>query len=368
MKWKKRSGSCSVNKAPVTSAWGNPRRIAIIGGIALVIAFTGGYIGRSLAPQGPHARVQARRPIVQIVRPQPGLPSLADIIARTCPSIASLVPGRAATGSTQAASSPSQVGAPAFVISADGWLVTSTSLQSSAHMHASFGDGTQADITEVRTDPISGLAIAKAAVTGLTPIVMADQAFPRVGDFGFALQSPNSNGCTAEIAMIAGDFLADGGGPVSYVRTQSSGPAVPAGAPYLDGNGQAVAVSIADPAVPDAMIPAAIAGIVIDELIRKSPSPSVAFGFRATDFSPTVADRLSNARLRGAGVAIVQRGSSADKAGLHAGDVVVAVDDSPVSSASELGRALDAAEKQAILQVVRGPQRLKMTVSRGGKG
>jgi serine protease Do len=355
-----------VNDASEQRHWSNRGRLAGIGGIALVAAVIGGLLGRSMAP-GPNVSAQPRRPIVQIVRPQAGLPSLADVIANLCPSIASIVPGAAATDANQGPGQPvPSGGTPAFVVSADGWLVTTASLPSAAHIHAAFGDGTQADISELRTDPISGLAIAKASTTGLTPVIMADQAFPRVGDFGFGLQTPNANGCSAEIAMIASDFLADGGGPISYIRTQSGGPAIPAGSPYLDTDGQAVAVSIPDPAVAGAMIPAAIAGIVIDELIRGTPSPSIAFGFRAADFSPALSDRLSDGRLRGAGIALVQRGSSADKAGLKAGDVVVAVGNSPVSSASELGRALDASEKSAALQVIRGNQRLQITVPRTG--
>jgi serine protease DegQ len=351
-----------VSKAEERGHRADPRQIAIYGGIALVIAFAAGFAGRSFMQSGNRAPAQPRRPIVQIVRPQPGLPSLADTITRLCPSIASLIPGPVRQSSNQ----PQSAGAPAFVVSTDGWLVTSASVASATHLHAAFGDGRHVAISELRTDPVSGLAIAKVDAADLTPIVMADQAFPRVGDFGFGLQTPNANGCSAEIAMIASDFLADGGGPVSYVRSQSTGPAVPAGAPFLDSEGDAVAVSIADPAVPDAMIPSAIAGIIVDELIRGTPSPSIAFGFRATDFSSALADRLLDGRLRGAGVAIVQRGSPADKAGLHAGDVVVAVDSSPVSSASELGRALDAAKAKAALTVMRGDQRLTLSVHRTG--
>jgi S1-C subfamily serine protease len=125
---------------------------------------------------------------------------------------------------------------------------------------------------------------------------------------------------------------------------------------------------MADPDVPGAMIPAAIAGIIVDELIRRSPSPSIAFGFRATDFSPEVADRISNARLRGAGVAIVEPDSDADKAGLRAGDVVVAVNAMPISSASELSRALDGVQTKATLTIMRGGQKLTMSVPRAIPG
>jgi serine protease Do len=289
---------------------------------------------------------------------------LSETIAKICPSIASILSGRAGT----AANSPALSGVPAFVVSADGWLVTTASIEAAGQMHAVFGDGRQAAISEVRIDPISGLAIAKSNASDLAPVEMVDQAFPRVGDFGFALQSPSGNGCTSWVAMISGDFLADGGGPVSYVRAPSGPAGLPAGTPFLNGDGQTVAVAISDPAVPGAMLPAAIAGIVVDELIRGSPSPSIAFGFRATDFSSGVAARVSNARLRGAGVALVQPGSAADKAGLRAGDVVVAVGNSPVSSASELGRSLDAAADKESLTIMRDDRRITMTIPRSSLG
>jgi len=347
-----------VSKAPGAGLRINPRRILTIGGVTVAALLVGTLVARSILPaSGPGA--QPRRPIVQIVRPQAGLPSIADSIAGLCPSIASIRPG--ASG---AAVNSGFAGTPAFVISSDGWLITSASLESAPRMHVAFGNGTDADISDIRIDPISGLAVVKVSTTGLTPVVLQDQGFPRVGDFGFALQTPNGNGCAAQTAMIASDFLADGGGPVSYVRTEPQVAPIPAGTPFFDSNGQAVAVSVIDPGVAGAMIPAAIAGIIVDELIRRSPSPSIDFGFRVTDFSAELADRISNARLRGAGVAIVEPGSDADKAGLRAGDVVVAVNALPISSASELSRTLDGVQTKATLTVMRAGQKLTMSVPR----
>jgi S1-C subfamily serine protease len=353
-----------VNKTAGKKQPTDGRRTKVLIGVGAAAALGGIILGRWWFAPGPEQVSQPRRPIVQIVRPLAGLPSLSDTIARICPSIASIVPGRMA----EAANAPSPSEVPAFVVSADGWLVTTASIEAAGQMHAVFGDGRQAAISEVRIDPISGLAIAKSDASGLAPVEMVDQAFPRIGDFGFSLQSPSGNGCTSAVAMISGDFLADGGGPVSYVRASLAPGSLPAGVPFLNGDGQTVAVAIADPAVPDAMLPAAIAGIVVDELIRGSPSPSIAFGFRATDFSSGVAARVSNARLRGAGVALVQPGSAADKAGLHAGDVVVAVGNSPVSSASELGRSLDAATDKASLTIMRDDRRMTVTIPRSNGG
>jgi S1-C subfamily serine protease len=339
------------------------RGIASIVIVAVIAGLVGAFIGRGLAPN-PQQAAQPRRPIVQIVRPQPGLPSLASLVDANCPSMAIIVPGDASPNPAAATGSPPPSAVPAFAVSIDGWLVTTESIPAAQRLDALFSDGTRVPVAKVLTDPVSGLAIAKVDANNLTPVAISDQAFPRVGDFGFALQAPNARGCTAQIAMIGSDFLADGGGPVSYVRTQSGGTPIPPGAPFLGSDGQVIGVGVDNSQVPGTIIPAAIAGTIIDELIRGQPSPSIAFGFRAADFSAPIFARIANTRSRGAGVALVQPGSTADKAGLQAGDAVVAVNGSPVSSASELGRALDATQKTAALDVIRNDSRLTVTVQR----
>ena len=343
--------------------------------IAVIAALVGAFLCRSPGPaQNATGQAQPRRPIVQIVRQQPGLPSLADTIDHLCPSIAEIVPA-GATPSLPANTSPVSkrsssrtpspvLQAPAFAISPDGWLVTSTPLPGGGQLEALFGDGTRVPITEVRTDPISGISVAKADTTNLTAVTVEDQSFPRVGDFGLALQAPSGNGCSADIAMVGSDFLADGGGPVSYVRLQSGGPALPSGTAFVSGDGQVIGLATNQGNATNALIPSPIAATIVDELIRNSPSPTIAFGFRATDFTPGLSARLGDTRSRGTGVALVQPKSGAAKAGLLAGDVIVAVDDSPISSASELGRALDADDKTAALTVVRNGQRLTLNVAR----
>ena len=352
-----------MNDAPEVRPVRDRRGIVVIAAVAVVAGLVGAFIGRGLAP-GAKGDSQARRPIVQIVRPQPGLPSLAGLVDANCPSMAIVVPGGALPNAAPATASQKAPAVPAFAVSIDGWLVTTASIAPARRLDALFSDGTRVPVTKIVTDPVSGLAIGKVDANNLTPVAIGDQAFPRVGDFGFALQAPAGRGCTAQIGMIGSDFLADGGGPVSYVRTQSGGAAIPPGAPFFGSDGQVIGVAVDNPQAPGTIIPSVIAGTIIDELIRGQPSPSIAFGFRAADFSAPMFARLANTRSRGAGVALVQPGSSADKAGLEAGDVVVAVNGSPVSSASELGRALDAAKTTAALDVVRNDSRLTLTVQR----
>ncbi|HEX5258079.1 MAG TPA: PDZ domain-containing protein, partial [Sphingomicrobium sp.] len=74
--------------------------------------------------------------------------------------------------------------------------------------------------------------------------------------------------------------------------------------------------------------------------------------------------RLSASRSSGTAVSLVQAKTPAARAGLQAGDIVVAVDGSPVASASELGRALDGAGKSVSMDIARGDQRLTLTIGK----
>ena len=327
---------------------------------ALVAGVAGGFLARSFSSstQQPAAG-EARRPIIQLVRQQPGFPSLADAIDSICPELAPIVPAGAPAMGPAQSSAP----VPAFVVSAGGWLMASTQSLPMGNLQAVFGQGNAAAISEIRSDPVSGLSILKSAATGLRPVVWDDQNFPRIGDFGFAVQNARGSGCSAEAAMVSSDFLTDGGAPAAYVRFDPMGPDLQPGTPIFASNGQVLGV-VGTGVPTNAVVPAEMVSAILDELLRNSLSPTTKFGFRAVDYDAAVSQRLSDSRSRGAGVALVQPKSPAAAAGLQAGDIVLAVDGSPVASASELGRALDSAGQSASLDIARGDQRLTLKIGR----
>jgi len=318
--------------------------------IVAVAAVGAGYVGRGLAPPSRTPGAPGRA-IVQIIR-QPTFPSLAPAIDRLCPAIARIDSGQGSPGAIQGA---------AFAVSADGWLVAAAPLPNSSGLQATFGDGRKAAIDEVRTDPVSGLALAHADVTGLTPATISDQAFARVGDFGFSLQT-SGTGCAAQESMIGSDFLVDALAQGTYIRMQPGTPPLAPGSPFFGADGTVLGVATSGGG--GSLLPGPIAAVIVDELIRDNLSPIASFGFRAIDFTPDLAARTGDPRARGAGVALVQPGSAAARGGLRAGDVVIAVNDQPVSSASELSRALDAVVASATLRIVRNDQQLTIQVSR----
>jgi S1-C subfamily serine protease len=328
-------------------------------GTAIAAAMGGALIAWLVfAPQRPTPE-RPGRPIVQIVRQQAGLPDLSDLIDRLCPSVALVLPDGA-----DATTGASRIAKPAFAfeVSADGWLVASGDAVPQGQLDAIFGDGNRAALSDIRTDPVSGLAILKASVPAASPLTFNDQVFPRVGQFGFVLASPMGKGCRANAGMITSDFLADGGTlGGGYVQFDPAPDDWMSGLPLLGSDGRVIGITRAEPV--GTVIPAPIAAVIIDELIRNSLAPTTNFGFRAIDFGSPLSSRLGDTRS-GAGIALVQPKSSAARAGLQAGDVVISVNDVPVSGASELNRALDAIQGSAVLTVARSGQQLKLKVSR----
>ncbi|HEX3424134.1 MAG TPA: S1C family serine protease [Sphingomicrobium sp.] len=330
------------------------RNLFLIIAAVLVAGIAGGYLARAFAPAGQPEQQSPdrRRPIIQIVRQQPGLQSLADVIASLCPSVAAIAPAGASGSATGG-----------FAISQDGWLIASTAALPTGNLEAHFGAGPAVTVSEMRSDPVSGLSILKTSATGLTPVPLSDQSFPRVGDFGFAIGNPAGTGCSAQAAMVESDFLADGGGASAYIRLQPMGPDLPEGAPFISAAGQVIGI-VGASGPPDSVIPADVVAEIVDELLRGSLSPTTGFGFRAEDFDQTLASRLSASRSSGTAVSLVQPKTPAARAGLEAGDIIVAVNGAPVASASELGRALDGTGKSASVDVARGDDRLTLTLAR----
>ena len=327
--------------------------LLLVGAIVLA-AIVGGLMSRSLVPAQPSTSPPSR-PIVQLVRQQPGLPDLSDLVDRLCPSVAMIRSGDASSRQKPAGGG----NAPAFAVSTDGWLLTSAPPARGVN-EVVFGDGRSASISDVRTDPVSGLTIMKADGVTLQPLIFNDQPFPRVGQFGLGLAVPAGNGCSASAAMIASDFLADGRGLTGYVRVQAISSGWAAGSPFVGSDGRVIGVASDSNGT---IVPGPLAAAIVDELIRNSPSPSSSFGFRLIDFTPPMSTRLGDTRS-GAGIAVVQANSAAAQSGLEAGDIVIAVNDEPVSSASEVNRAVDAIDTSGTMTVVRGTQQLPVKIAR----
>ncbi len=330
-------------------------RFGLSGLVGIALVGAGAVIGATLWPRVVRIQEKVIAPIRARSAPAPtGLEALPDLVQQTCPAIVSVQ----GTGVTE--------GVAGFLISADGYVVTSGAAVSDAtSIQIVTSDGASHDTKLIGADPLTGIALLKADASGLPALDFADPNFPRVGQWGVALAAPNGSGCVIGAGLISGDFIAEGGSGTNYVRLRPSLDAMFEGSPVIGPGGQVIGVGVPAPSGDSDLVrilPASSAQRVASELMRTGKLAANRFGFAAEDVTPVLASRLGLQGAQGAVVAALKSGSAAGRAGLKAGDIVLSVDDTPISSASELERALDTDARQVALEVQRRSRRLTLTV------
>ena len=107
-----------------------------------------------------------------------------------------------------------------------------------------------------------------------------------------------------------------------------------------------------------------------DEEVLASVEPEAggteAFGLRAQDVTPSMADQLGLDNTNGVIVTEVDPAGSAAEAGIQRGDVIVEVNRDEVKSARDLASKLEGAEENALVLVRRGGNTLYIALNRAG--
>ena len=83
-------------------------------------------------------------------------------------------------------------------------------------------------------------------------------------------------------------------------------------------------------------IPAPTAAQVVEQLVETGRIELAFLGVEPIQVTPELATRFDLAVDEGAGVAVVQRGSAAARAGIQEGDVIVAFEGEPIRSVEDL--------------------------------
>jgi serine protease Do len=91
-----------------------------------------------------------------------------------------------------------------------------------------------------------------------------------------------------------------------------------------------------------------------------------AFGLRAQDLTPALAEQLGLEEPKGVVITEVDPDGPAAEAGIRRGDVIVELDQKEVNSVSELTKRLDAADASVLVLVRRGENTLYVPLKRAG--
>ncbi|EIJ43476.1 periplasmic serine protease, Do/DeqQ family [Beggiatoa alba B18LD] len=227
-----------------------------------------------------------------------------------------------------------------------GYVVTNNHvIEAADEISVTLRDGRQLSAKLVGTDPQTDLALLKILPENLVAIPLANSDSVRVGDFVVAIGNPFGLGQTVTSGIVSAlgrsigiedyeDFIqtdasinpGNSGGALVNLRGELIGINTAILAP--GGNGGNIGIGFA--------IPTNMMNQIIQHLIEYGEVQRGTLGIRIQDINAELANAFGLKENKGAAITGVERGSAAEQAGLQAGDVIISVNDKPVSNATEL--------------------------------
>jgi len=235
-----------------------------------------------------------------------------------------------------------------FFVSADGYAVTNNHVVDHANsVEVTTADGTTYKARVVGTDPKTDLALIKVDSKGDFPFVQFADHAPQVGDWVIAVGNPFGLGGTVTAGIVSASSRDIGSGPYDdYIQIDAPINKGNSGGPAFDVEGKVIGINTAifSPSGGSVGIgfdiPADTAKRVIAQL---KDSGHVTRGWLGVQIQPVttgIANSLGLKKAEGAIVDTAQDGSPAARAGVQAGDVITAVNGTPVKDARDLARTI----------------------------
>jgi S1-C subfamily serine protease len=295
---------------------------------------------------------------------------VSSVAAAVLPSVASLSIARSGGrgGRQDGAGS-------AVVLTPDGFLVTSAHVVDGARRGtAAFLDGREAEITVVGTDPLSDLAVVRARADDLVPATLGEAEKLRIGQLVVAIGNPMglAGSVTAGVVSALGRSLPARGNTATrivenVIQTDAALNPGNSGGALVDGFGRVIGINTAlagfglGLAVPiDGSTRRIIGALMSDGRFRRA---YVGIAGAPRPLPPRLIDRVGAAA--GIGVTEVMVGSPAARAGLAPKDVILSVDGTPTTRATDLQRMMvaDTIGRAVIARVLRGDDVINVTIT-----
>ncbi|HEY9824568.1 MAG TPA: HhoA/HhoB/HtrA family serine endopeptidase [Stenomitos sp.] len=264
-----------------------------------------------------------------------------------------------------------------FIIDGDGIILTNAHVVNDADtVSVTLKDGRTFEGTVQGVDEVSDLAVVKLrGVQGKLPVAtLGDSNETQVGDWAIAVGNPVGLDNTVTLGIISTLHRpsAEVGIPnkrLDFIQTDAAINPGNSGGPLLNAQGEVIGINTAIRA--DAMgigfaIPINKAKELKDKLVRGERILHPYIGVQMTTLTPKLAQEnnsdpnspLSLPEVNGVLVIKVLANTPAASAGMRLGDVIVAVNGTPISTANQF---------QAVVESTQVGQMLDLTVRRGSR-
>ncbi|MCP9838035.1 trypsin-like peptidase domain-containing protein [Cyanobium sp. N.Huapi 1H5] len=243
-------------------------------------------------------------------------------------------------------------------------------------------DGRQLDGTVVGTDPVTDLAVVRITGQGsLSAAPLGDSEALEVGDWAIALGSPYGLERTVTLGIVSSlhrdiNSLGFADKRLDLIQTDAAINPGNSGGPLINAAGEVIGINTLVRSGPGAglgfAIPINLAKKVADQLGEGGSVVHPYLGLQLVPLTARMArdnnkDPDALLQLPERDGALVQRvlpESPAEAAGLHRGDLVVAIADQPVNTPSALLQQVERAQvgQPLPLKVVRGQRELQLSI------
>ncbi|WP_420134416.1 Do family serine endopeptidase [Rhodopseudomonas sp.] len=235
-----------------------------------------------------------------------------------------------------------------FFITADGYAVTNNHVVDGADkVEVTTDDGKTYKAKVIGTDQRTDLALIKVEGRTDFPFAKLSDGKPRIGDWVLAVGNPFGLGGTVTAGIVSASGRDIGNGPYDdFIQIDAPVNKGNSGGPAFDTNGEVMGVNTAiySPSGGSVgiafSIPASTVKQVVQQLKDKGSVSRGWIGVQIQPVTPEIADSLGLKKAEGALVAEPQKDGPAAKAGIESGDVITAVNGTPVKDARELARTI----------------------------
>ena len=263
------------------------------------------------------------------------------------------------------------------IVSQDGYILTNHHVVEAAdQIEVALADGRKAKGHIIGSDPETDLAVIKIDLPGAIPAITfghSDQS--QVGDIVLAIGNPFGVGQTVTMGIVSALKRNHLGLNTfeNFIQTDAAINPGNSGGALADINGNLIGINSAIYSPNGGSlgigfaIPVSTAKKIMEQIIQSGSVTRGWVGVAVQELTPELAESFKLGDVQGVLISEVVRGSPADKAGVHAGDILTMVDNKPLTDSSVMLETISSLPpgKIAVLKLLRNQREVVVQVNVG---